>query len=278
MLLLHVLMLGWMMLVHGQWTNKPTVYLGDTPYQYIPVHNMSTALRIQRDIAMNVTLDQFMWPALDISSAFLGNQSLLGLPHLPLSMGYKRLMMNIYYNPILSDWQLCPQIECKNIRLSHFIKAVDDYLISTQLNGASTHTDIISLIFHLNSLTPNLTITTNLASILKEGLSLATNGKSRIYSPLNLTNAHRQMQVKKTWPQWIDLVQNKAQLLLAFGNISSSIILSDIDQQVLFNSLGQISSLNTMDCSRETSWDFVSDQSSAFSYASAMNVVKFYFN
>ncbi|KAI7865981.1 uncharacterized protein EV154DRAFT_532881 [Mucor mucedo] len=284
MLLSNVMLMGWMLSVNGQWTNKPLVYLGDTPYQHIPVHNMSTALRIQRDIAMNVTLDQFVWPALDISTAFLGNHSLFALPHLPLRMGYKRLIMDLYYDPVRSDWQLCPQYDCSDYLLSHFLKSIDDYLISTQVSGASPYTDIVTLVFHLQSLTPNLTITSNLASLFYKVSTPTLDGKTRVYTPSNLTTdtslllTHRQepyFMQDETWPQWIHLIQNKAQLLLALGNVSSNIIISDLDKETLFRSLGNTThNIDSLNCSAPTSWSFVSDRHTPFSYTSAFNATQ----
>ncbi|KAI8968994.1 hypothetical protein BDF20DRAFT_892713 [Mycotypha africana] len=93
-------------------------YLGNTPYQNqssssSPMANdqIATALRVQRDIAVNVTVDQLVQPAIDLSTAFFGQNftnSKINQVDTLLLMGYKRLVVDLYWDPLMSDWQVCP--------------------------------------------------------------------------------------------------------------------------------------------------------------------------
>lgn len=103
--------------VHDRIANRlslPTTYTGDTPYKGYSFRssNLTLPLRIQRDIAMNVTIDRHLWPALDLSNAYFGNdysaQRLSDVEQV-LYMGYRRLVVDIYWDSKNRNWQLCPQ-------------------------------------------------------------------------------------------------------------------------------------------------------------------------
>lgn len=268
MLIRNVVCLSWFVLVQGNL--MPSTYLGDTPYQYKPVHNLTTALRIQRDIAMNITIDQLLWPALDMSTAFFGNNTTfqkLAILHQPLLMGYQRLIFDLYYHPSDSNWQLCPVNASCNYSLQNLYDTVNDYLLSTEINGASPSTNLITLVLNLHH---DENITTDLAP------SILSVYKSRVYTPLNLTMYTHGQTEPYLWPQWLHLIQNKVQLLVAFGSISSVVTVSNADKQVLFDQLGSaVASTKDVNCSASVSWSFVSDAETMFSYGAAYNVVTF---
>ncbi|OZJ02193.1 hypothetical protein BZG36_04759 [Bifiguratus adelaidae] len=91
---------------------SPT-YIGQSPYsgKSIDDASIAVALRTQRDLAYNATIDTILWPALNLSSAYFGNnysQSRIeGISVLPLS-GYRRLVFDVYWDSVVQNWQLCP--------------------------------------------------------------------------------------------------------------------------------------------------------------------------
>lgn len=317
----------------------PAYYLGNTPYKNQPFNsaNITSALLIQRDLAMNVTIDQTIWPALDLSTAFFGNdfsfQQLQQVAQ-PLLMGYKRLVVDLYWDPTRSNWQLCPvavnsstaddvivgRYTCAPRYLfKDFMASINDYLVSTEIGRASILTNLVTLILNIHDL-PSTTsssssssnkVDANLGQIVLSSLSKTTYELApRIYTPANLTTdrinisasfyAHGQesyfpIQQQSTaitttttmWPQWLYLIQNKVQLLVGFGTIqqsnSSTFNITSFDQSIIFNSSSLTSatsttiSLNTS-CSavdNSTSWSFVNDNSTIFSYNQAFHVVKY---
>lgn len=273
----------------------PLLYLGDTPYQNQPFNsaNISTAQRIQRDIAMNVTIDQLIWPAIDMSTSFFGKdystQRVSELDQ-PLVMGYKRLVVDIYWDADRSHWQLCPVAitnATSNADLTingytcapqflfeDFMNAVNDYLISTEVEKAPQQTSLITLILNLHDLpsSTNTTTTkvteTKLGEIINHSISksASSNLVSRIYTPSNLTAdrvnisasfyAHglepyfplyqQNLGSSSPWPQWLYLIEKKVQLLVGFGEIkqgnNSKFTISPADQAIIFDpiSLGGI--------------------------------------
>jgi hypothetical protein len=75
--------------------------------------NIASALRSQRDLAINVSINRIQWPAINLSSSFFGNNytdsKLQGLSSV-MSAGYRRLVLDLYWRSDLGNWQLCPEI------------------------------------------------------------------------------------------------------------------------------------------------------------------------
>lgn len=75
--------------------------------------NIVSALRSQRDLAINVSINRIQWPAINLSSSFFGNNytdsRLEGLSSV-MSAGYRRLVLDLYWRSDLGNWQLCPEI------------------------------------------------------------------------------------------------------------------------------------------------------------------------
>lgn len=198
--------------------SSPYTYLGNTPYQNITFNspNITTAMRIQRDIAMNVTIDQLIWPALELSTAFFGKdystQRISQVDNV-LVMGYKRLVVDLYWDPIDLDWQLCPlsthqktttlasgdislpngYICAPKFKFSNFLDTVNDYLISTEVSQSALKTDLVFLVLNLHDLnsssyTNDTTKTdSNLGQIIQKAITHNTALLPRIYTPSNLT-------------------------------------------------------------------------------------------
>ncbi|KAF1799329.1 hypothetical protein V8B55DRAFT_1366514 [Mucor lusitanicus] len=203
---------------------QPFTYLGDTPYQNISFNspNITTAMRIQRDIAMNVTIDQLVWPALELSTAFFGKDysaHRLSQVDNVLIMGYKRLVVDLYWDPVDKDWQLCPfsirhnnataaapssaaggdDVSLPNgytcaskFKFSNLLETVNDYLVSTEVSRSPFKTDLIFLVLNLHDLSTNVTEATtrtdsNLGQIIQQSISPNTALLPRIYTPSNLT-------------------------------------------------------------------------------------------
>ncbi|KAI8581678.1 hypothetical protein K450DRAFT_230664 [Umbelopsis ramanniana AG] len=75
--------------------------------------NIVSALRSQRDLAINVSINRIQWPAISLSSSFFGNNytdsKLQGLSSV-MGSGYRRLVLDLYWRSDLGNWQLCPEI------------------------------------------------------------------------------------------------------------------------------------------------------------------------
>ncbi|KAL7327253.1 hypothetical protein PS15p_209471 [Mucor circinelloides] len=199
---------------------EPFKYLGDTPYQNITFNspNITTAMRIQRDIAMNVTIDQLVWPALELSTAFFGKDystHRLSQVDNVLIMGYKRLVVDLYWDPVDLDWQLCPfsikhnatattstatddvslpngYICASKFKFSNLLETVNDYLVSTEVSRSPFKTDLVFLVLNLHDLSSNVTETatksdSNLGQIIRKSITPSTALLPRIYTPSNLT-------------------------------------------------------------------------------------------
>ncbi|KAG2224064.1 hypothetical protein INT45_004945 [Circinella minor] len=91
----------------------PDTYSGNTPYKGLGFDstNITVPLRTQRDIGLNVTIDRWLWPAIDLKAAYFGNDySAQKLSHVEelMYMGYRRLVVDLYWDPDRHTWQLCP--------------------------------------------------------------------------------------------------------------------------------------------------------------------------
>ncbi|KAI8884837.1 hypothetical protein K501DRAFT_332391 [Backusella circina FSU 941] len=300
-------------LIHCQWSQVmvPNKYLGDTPYQNQSFQstNITTALRIQRDIASNVTLDYWLWPALSLSTAYFRNDysaRKLGQIDQLLLMGYRRLILDIYWNQ--GNWRLCPlQNGTCEASLDNFMELINDYLVATDNSISSKDTNIISIEFNLHQLDNSTVQTTSqLGYIVSNRISKTTNFLPRIYTPLNLsqyiaaididegnhsnaaiTNAFQRTSTSgEIWPHWIYLIQREVQLLVSIGDnylpVNSSYQLSALDQQVLFpsNDIANVShsALQTKQtCAKNATinpWSFVGDNEVMFTYETAHQAVE----
>jgi hypothetical protein len=75
--------------------------------------NIVSALRSQRDLSMNISINRIQWPAINLSSAFFGNNytdTKLQDINTVLNVGYRRLVLDLYWRSDLGNWQLCPEI------------------------------------------------------------------------------------------------------------------------------------------------------------------------
>ncbi|CAO3651221.1 unnamed protein product [Mucor fragilis] len=227
----------------------PFTYLGDTPYQNISFNspNITTAMRIQRDIAMNITIDQLVWPALELSTAFFGKdysaQRLSQVDNV-LIMGYKRLVVDLYWDPVDLDWQLCPFSTKDNatattftaagdaslpngytcavkFKFSNLLETVNDYLVSTEVSRSPFKTDLIFLVLNLHDLSTNVTEATtrtdsNLGQIIRQSITPNTALLPRIYTPSNLTvdriNISASFYAQGREPYFPIIKQNAAQV------------------------------------------------------------------
>ncbi|GAA5799955.1 hypothetical protein HPULCUR_005376 [Helicostylum pulchrum] len=239
---------------------------------------MSLPLRIQRDIAVNVTIDEFIWPALDMSTAFFGTnytQQRFSQIDQPLWMGYKRIILDLYWNS--SHWQLCPTTlhnTCP-FTFTDYVLALNGYLESTAVTTNPIQTNLITLILNLHNNSTAKT-TTDLSSIILRSVS-----PFRIYTPSNLTldrvNTTLLSQVVEDlkWPPLLYIIKQKVQLLIGLGETSSSFSVSMRDKSLIF---GQRTLTNTVEryhCQQNpTSWTFVSDAQVPFTYNTSSDLVR----
>ncbi|KAI8082678.1 uncharacterized protein B0P05DRAFT_538014 [Gilbertella persicaria] len=289
-------------------TSRLFKYLGDTPYQNQSSvsSTITTPLRIQRDLGANVTIDQLIWPTLSLSSAyFQDNYSFARLSGVRdiLDMGYKRLILDIYWDQL--DWQLCPfplqsipdDTTCSsNATLAQFLSIVNEYLVSTETARMATKTDLVFIVLNLHDLSTNTNTTdSNLAEIIQNSISNTTSAP-RIYTPFNLTTDRLDMnlsffangrqsyflllqqQQSNVWPQWLYLIQNNVQLLVGFGTLptgKTSYRLTSLDNHTIFDSTSLVRGVTFQSCPQNHSWAFASDMNqTSFTYTTAVNVTE----
>lgn len=94
--------------------SRPTVYAASSPYQGADFtdQSISSALRSQRDLAMNTSINRIESPAINLATSFFGNnytdakvQDIGSV----LNMGYRRLVLDLYWDSTRGNWQLCPE-------------------------------------------------------------------------------------------------------------------------------------------------------------------------
>ncbi|KAI8393712.1 uncharacterized protein BYT42DRAFT_609483 [Radiomyces spectabilis] len=217
----------------AQWSRTlslPNTYLGSTPYQGLSFTspNITSALRIQRDIALNVTIDRIHWPAIHLASYFDRDYSAENIQTVEnlLVMGYQRLVLDIYWDASRATWQLCPEVmpvtatdddhdRNTNLRrvgryncspstsFRQFMEAVNNYLLMTDLSTDSANTHLIFLILNLHSLNGTSgayalkpeKISSNddssLSNIIQSAIDRSVNNSPRYYTPRNLTDNRR---------------------------------------------------------------------------------------
>jgi hypothetical protein len=224
------------------------VYFGSTPYQNetFKSSNISNALLTQRDIATNVTIDQLIWPSINISLLDATNA---------LTMGYTRLVVDLYWN---NDAYLAPQ----NETLQDFLGQVNDYLVSTDLDTAPSKTHLVILIFNLLQQGN----TTSLGQLVQETFS------NRLYTPANLTADRMNTNLsyvpgQSSWPTWLSLINKRVQVLAGYSNTT-------LNDTTLFDAQEIMNTSTITTCPSNQSWTFVSDIQTPFTYSSALEVVK----
>ncbi|KAF7726338.1 hypothetical protein EC973_008918 [Apophysomyces ossiformis] len=294
----------------------PGAYLGDTPYKGLPFDSPSiiSALRIQRDLALNVPINEWLWPAINLSTAYFGNdysQERIQDIEQVLIMGYRRLVLDIYWDATNNVWQFCPVPLSKALllrnpspsphkrddirigaytcstsyRFRDFLIDLNRYLTSTELAANSEIANLVFLILNLHqhdtaSLT---TITEGLSDTIRSVFFHTTKDIDRIYTPQDF----RQYRGNTSWPSWGQLVGHGAQLLVGFGDISLPVRtyynISE-DRALIFDAkeLNGGKTMNVLHVTNGTtcrpdesapSWGFLSDQNVRFSYDAALDVV-----
>lgn len=281
-------------------------YLGSTPYQNDSFHSnsISNAFRTQRDIATNVTIDMLIWPALDMANAFFGKNytsQRISESYNVLMLGYKRLVIDLYWNPSILNWQLCPfdfeRNSTDNVDLGNgyqcavddsfgaFLSSIDEFLNATEIDYEPTRTDILFLILNLhelNTTTSSKVEDANLGHIIHETISLSTSLFPRIYTPMNLTMGDGNITAPAnldqiTWPVWLNLIEQHVQLIIGYGSIpaSPSFQLTLNDNSTIFNAkeIGGLMNSSENTCPSMDPWTFVNDFQTPFTYATALNLV-----
>ncbi|KAG2234322.1 hypothetical protein INT48_000772, partial [Thamnidium elegans] len=240
--------------------------------------NMSLPLRIQRDIAVNVTINQFIWPALDMSTAFFGSnytKQRFSQIDQPLWMGYKRIILDLYWNS--SHWQLCPTLNC-SFTFTDYVLALNRYLLSTEVTTDPTQTNLITLILNLHNNNNNSAVTTDLSSIILKSVS-----PFRIYTPSNLTldrvNATLLVHASDLkWPPLLYIIKQKVQLLIGFGDTSlsqDSVTVSSHDKALIFGQHALSNTVEHYNCQQDpTSWSFVRDAQVPFTFNTSSDLVR----
>ncbi|KAI7872907.1 hypothetical protein BDF14DRAFT_1750111 [Spinellus fusiger] len=230
---------------------------------YVPIHasDLSVALRTQRDIGQDITLDQYLWPALNLTSAYFGtdfsNTHLNSMSYL-LDYGYLRFGIDVYWNDITSRWQICPeagldesiatdqrihQSLCSPSGLKYFLGVINSHLCQTELLVSPMNTHLLVLILNLHTVGAQdatkdpMTRIDTLTSLLVSGISHTPRQNSRFYTPVDLMQSQREMGdgtgngtgngtgdrdgTGVVWPSWMHVVRQHKQLLVGFGSVST---------------------------------------------------------
>lgn len=217
----------------------PTTYADPSPYQGLAYgsNNVTVPLRTQRDLALNVTIDQWLWPTLNMNTAYFGNdystQKLANVQQV-MAMGYRRLVLDLYWDSGRHQWQLCPaatmndnSYACATSENSfrQFMQQVDDYMVSTNVSAAPADTDLLFLVFNLHPLQSSSSNNNAVASRQQQqGDSLSDTiidiiGTERIYTPSKLEQDRRNGTVgQDSWPTWLNLISDRVQLLVGLGS------------------------------------------------------------
>lgn len=256
-------------------------FIPPPPLLRLHSENMSLPLRIQRDIAVNVTIDQFTWPALDMSTAFFGSNythQRFSQIDQPLWMGYKRIILDLYWNS--SHWQLCPTLNnnCA-FTFSDYVQALNGYLESTAVTTNPTQTNLITLILNLHNNSTATKITTDLSEII-----LSSVAPFRIYTPSNLTLDRDNATLLSSsqlpdfkWPPLLYVIKQKVQLLIGLGDTAvspGSVTVSNQDKALIFGQKTLTNIVERYNCQQDpASWSFVSDAQVPFTYNTSSDLV-----
>ncbi|KAJ2958016.1 hypothetical protein NQZ79_g6342 [Umbelopsis isabellina] len=123
--------------------SRPRVYAGSSPYQGADFtdQSISSALRSQRDLAMNISINRIESPAINLASSFFGNnytdakvQDIGSV----LNMGYRRLVLDLYWDSSRGNWQLCPEAIPSADLQQHAAQRPDIVLPIASINESAT--------------------------------------------------------------------------------------------------------------------------------------------
>lgn len=235
----------------------PNVYSGSTPYKGVPFgsENVTIPLRTQRDIALNVTIDRHLWPALNMGRSFFRSDysaQRLSEVELVMRMGYRRLVLDIFWDASRRNWQLCPenvpatslqQASTQNLDIGsvkcapwytfrHFMDSVNHYLTSTDLATSPADTDLLFLVLNLyqlngtsNDNSTNISISNhNITSTATNNNETASSLRDTILSAIvnaenNAPRIYAPRNLTTTaWPSWFYLIRQRVQLLVGVGD------------------------------------------------------------
>ncbi|KAI8145235.1 hypothetical protein BJV82DRAFT_605451 [Fennellomyces sp. T-0311] len=213
----------------------PDTYTDNTPYQGLPFDstNVTTPLRTQRDLSLNVTIDRLLWPALDLSSGYFGNDfSAQKLSHFEqvMYMGYRRLVLDLYWDSDKRTWQLCPvhipsatkrsitsynashivskvapatddvlvgSYKCApSYTFGHFMDTINNYLVATNAAVMPSETNLLFLVLNLHQLqngTWGGGVESSLRDIIRSAVDGTDRNTSRLYTPNDLIRDRRNL-------------------------------------------------------------------------------------
>ncbi|KAL0084278.1 hypothetical protein J3Q64DRAFT_1699648 [Phycomyces blakesleeanus] len=214
----------------------------DDVQQLNNVLDIKDSLRVQRDISCNVTINHYLWPAINLTSSYFGtNFSKMQLDSIDalLELGYMRLEFDIYWDSTYEIWELCPvevsdknstedqtinQFTCTIHSLEIFLGSINRYLVSTQVPKAPLKTNLVMLILHIHGTDNQSHPLTLLSEIISKTIISSTAYTSRIYTPNDFIYDQKNKPSNSTWwPQWIQLVERHFQLLVGFGEIQAEV-------------------------------------------------------
>lgn len=180
-------------------------------------HKKVIGIRSQRDVSANTTIDQIPMPGVELSSVLFQeqgyvNSTVTNVRNL-LDVGIQSLVIDLYWNQKLGEFQLCPVpipsnytnfditfnstfnnqvIVCQpSFKLTDILKQVQLYVTDTETNLSA---NLLSLIFNLHSLNTEkfdyLNVNLNNLNLNNNSLSNILNSTlySSIYTPKELIN------------------------------------------------------------------------------------------
>lgn len=99
--------------IHRESVSQSLIYEAATSYddQVFTKQTLRSAWRSQRDLSMNISINRIQWPAINLASGFFGNNytdvKVLNIASV-LQAGYRRLVLDLYWQSDRGNWQLCP--------------------------------------------------------------------------------------------------------------------------------------------------------------------------
>ncbi|GAB5588120.1 Maintenance of telomere capping protein 6 [Umbelopsis nana] len=99
--------------IHRENVSQSLIYEAATSYddQVFTKQTLRSAWRSQRDLSMNISINRIQWPAINLASGFFGNNytdvKVLNIASV-LQAGYRRLVLDLYWQSDRGNWQLCP--------------------------------------------------------------------------------------------------------------------------------------------------------------------------
>ncbi|KAI9319766.1 hypothetical protein BX666DRAFT_2110418, partial [Dichotomocladium elegans] len=280
------------------------VYTGNTPYYGIPVGsaNVTVPLITQRDIALNETIDHWLWPTINLSTAYFGNdyssQKIAQVSEI-MAMGYQRLVVDLFWDTGRRQWQLCPISTADNGGTSssytcssssspfrELLETVNEQFLTMNLTISPAQVNLYVLILNLHSLRSNTADKGAAAEGMLEDALVDVIGRHRLYTPREL-DEYRQNRSADSWPTWIKLIKDEVQLLVGLGtnDVPASEYKISGDLHTIFdvgellhihNQTASPSTMLELPCSyTNASWATMSDsQNDRFNYSTTLEAVK----